>query len=107
MRLKHIYLFLCGLSVVLTFSQLIPFMREHGGDMVLLFKQGFETYGAGFLTMDLLGVALAAAIFIVVEGRRLKMRGLWLPIASIFAVGISLALPIFLYMRERHLEKNK
>jgi hypothetical protein len=107
MKLKHLYLFLCALSVVLTFSQLIPFMQEHGGDMVLLFKQGFETYGAGFLTMDLLAVALVAAVFIVVEGWRLKMRKLWLPIVSIFAVGISLALPMFLYMREVHLEKNK
>jgi hypothetical protein len=107
MKLKHVYLFLSVLSVALTFSQLIPFMKEHGGDMVLLFRQGFETYGAGFLTMDLLGVALAATVFIVVEGRRLKMRKLWLPIVSIFAVGISLALPMFLYMREIHLERNK
>jgi len=33
------------------------------------------------------------------------MRTLWLPIASVLLVGVSLGLPLFLYLRERELEK--
>jgi len=35
-----------------------------------------------------------------VEGRRLMMGGLWAPVAANLVVGVSLGLPLFLYMRE-------
>jgi len=34
------------------------------------------------------------------EGRRLGMKNLWAPVAANLAVGVSLGLPLFLYMRE-------
>jgi len=40
-----------------------------------------------------------------VEGRRLAMSRLWGPIAANLLVGVSLGLPLFLYMREIHLEE--
>jgi hypothetical protein len=34
------------------------------------------------------------------------MERLWLPIASVLLVGVSLGLPLFLYLRERELERR-
>lgn len=39
----------------------------------------------------------------IVEGRRAGVRHLWAPIAANLAVGVSLGLPLFLYMREARL----
>ncbi len=58
---------------------------------------------ATFLTIDLLAVALVATIFMVAEGRKLKLRWLWAYIVLAFAVAVSVALPLFLIARTRHL----
>lgn len=42
-------------------------------------------------------------IFVFVEGRRAGVRDLWAPIAANLAVGVSLGLPLFLYMREKQM----
>jgi hypothetical protein len=55
------------------------------------------------LQVDLLVVAIAAGVFIVVEGRRIGMRRAWLflPLAAITAAAF--AVPLFLALRERKL----
>lgn len=52
-----------------------------------------------FLTIDLLAVALVATIFMVVEGRMLRLRWLWVYLVLAFAVAVSVALPLFLITR--------
>jgi len=34
------------------------------------------------------------------------MGSLWLPVVAVFAVGVSLGLPLFLYLRQAHLDRN-
>jgi uncharacterized protein DUF2834 len=48
---------------------------------------------------------LALWIFVATEVRRLGMRHLWAPVAATLAVGVSLGLPLFLYLREARLER--
>lgn len=107
MKLKHIYGLICLLSIVATYLPLSIFIKQHGFDMVLLFKQLFALPSTSFFGMDLLVVSVVALIFIIFESKRLGMKNLWLPIASIFLVGISLALPLFLFLREKHLTDTK
>ena len=56
--------------------------------------------------MDVVVSAFALAVLVRAEGRRLHMRRLWLPIAAVLLVGVSLGLPLFLYMRESALERR-
>ena len=42
-------------------------------------------------------------VFVVAEGRRAGVRHLWAPIAANIVVGLSMGLPLFLYLRERRL----
>ena len=63
----------------------------------------FDGPVATFTTIDLLAVALAATIFMVVEGRRIQVPWLWLYVVLVFTVAISVALPLFLIARTRTL----
>ncbi|MFN2622230.1 MAG: DUF2834 domain-containing protein [Chthoniobacterales bacterium] len=38
------------------------------------------------------------------EGARLGMRNIWLPIIGVCLVGVSLGLPLFLYLRQPYVE---
>ena len=57
------------------------------------------------LQLDLLVVAVAAGVFIVIEGRRIGMRHAWvfLPLAAITAAAF--VVPLFLALRERKLAR--
>lgn len=57
----------------------------------------------GFFGWDVIVSSLVLWTFVIVEGRRAGVRHLWAPIAANLAVGVSLGLPLFLYMREARL----
>ncbi len=106
MNRKMLYLFLCFLGVALPYSQFVPWVIEHGLDMRLFVHQLFANRIGGFFGMDVFVSAVALIGFVRNEGGRLKMDRLWLPIASVLLVGVSLGLPLFLYLRERELERR-
>lgn len=100
MKPKTAYLWLCVLGTVLPYSQLVPFLREHGLDLRLFGEQLFANRIGAFFGMDVIVSALVLWVFVTVEGRRARMRRTWLPLAALLTVGVSLALPLFLYLRE-------
>ncbi len=55
------------------------------------------------LSIDLLVAASAASIFMIVEGRRLGMRWVWLYVVGSLVTAIAFTFPLFLAMRERKL----
>jgi len=105
MNRKIFYLVLCVLGFALPYSQFVPWVIEHGLNMRLFIQQLFANRIGGFFGMDVLVSAVTLISFISSEGARLKMRALWLPIVSVLLVGVSLGLPLFLYLRERELER--
>jgi hypothetical protein len=104
--MKALYLGLCVLGTILPYSQFIPFLREHGLDARLFLEQLFATRIGGFFGMDVIVSSVVLWVFVFAEGRRLGMRHLWTPIAANLAVGVSLGLPLFLYLRERRLQAS-
>ena len=104
--MKTLYLSLCVLGTALPYSQFIPFLREHGLDARLFLEQLFATRIGGFFGMDVIVSSVVLWVFVRAEGRRLGMRHLWAPIAANLAVGVSLGLPLFLYLRERRLQPS-
>ena len=57
--------------------------------------------------MDVIASSLALWLFVFSEGRRLGMKHLWLYIVCNLTVGVSLALPLFLYFREGQLARTR
>jgi hypothetical protein len=104
MKLKHVYLGLCILGTVLPYSQFVPFLHEHGLDGRLLVQQLFANHISAFFGLDVFVSSVVLWIFIRVEGRRMTLRHLWWPLLGLLTVGVSLALPLFLYLRESQRE---
>lgn len=100
MRPKHLYLALCVLGTVLPWYHFLPFLREHGLDLQLFIQQLFANHISGFFALDVIVSSLVLWVLVYIEGRRAGMRYLWAPIAANLAVGVSLGLPLFLYLRE-------
>ncbi len=100
MRPKHLYFCLCVLGLVLPYSQFLPFLQEHGLDLRLIAEQLFANRISSFFGLDVIVSSVVLWIFVWAEGRRLEMRRLWLPLVALLTVGVSLALPLFLYLRE-------
>ena len=107
MRAKTIYLVLCVLGVVAPYWQFIPWAAANGLNMNLFFEQLFSNHVGAFFGMDVLVSALALMVFIRSETSRLALAGWWLPVIAALTVGVSLGLPLFLYMRERKLDQDQ
>lgn len=101
---KSVYGVLCLLGIVLPYSQLIPWLVDNGLDIVLLVDEAAQLRIGAFAWLDVIVSALTLVVFIFCEGNRLKMPGLWQPVLGTCIVGVSLGLPLFLLLREFHLE---
>lgn len=101
-----LYLILCVAGTILPYSQLIPFLLEHGLDMPLFFQQLFANRISGFFGMDVIVASVALWVFVYSEGARLKMRHLWIYVVANLAVGVCLGLTLFLLMRQSKLDKS-
>jgi uncharacterized protein DUF2834 len=107
MKPKAIYLLLCVAGTILPYSQLVPFVSENGLDLRLFVEQLFATRIGAFFGWDVIVSSVVLWVFVLVDGRRAGMRGLWAPIMANLAVGVSLGFPLFLYMRERRFEEAR
>lgn len=101
--MQWLYLIAAILGTALPLSQLIPFLVAHGFDMQLFFRQLFQNNVSAFFGMDVIVSSLVLWLFLFSEGRRRGMKNLWLYVVCNLAVGVSMALPLFLFFRERSL----
>ena len=104
--MRHLYLVLCVLGTLLPYSQFVPWVAENGFDFPLFFQQLFANRIGGFFGLDVIVCALVLWVFVFAEGKRLGMHRLWLPVVASLAVGVSLGLPLFLYMRQLYLDRT-
>lgn len=104
MRLRHAYLGLCFVGIVLPYWQLVPWLTEHGFNLALLCRELFATRIGAFFGLDVAVSALVLFVFIFAEGRRVPVPRLWAPVFATFFVGVSLGFPLFLYLRQRELD---
>jgi hypothetical protein len=105
MRLKTAYLILCALGVLLPYWQFAPWLAEHGLDPPLFFGELFGSRVGAFFGMDVFVSAAALLVFAWSEGRRGGVRAAWPVALAVIAAGVSLGLPLFLYLRERRQER--
>jgi hypothetical protein len=104
MQPKTIYLWLAVVGAVLPAWQFLPFVWEHGFDLQLFVAQMFANPVSSFFALDVVVSSLVLWVLVAVEGRRAGVKHLWTPIAANLAVGVSLGLPLFLYLRETALQ---
>jgi len=107
MKPKTIYLALCFIGAALPYWQFVPWVMQHGMNLPLFVRELFVNRISAFFGMDVLVSAVVLVVFMRVESARLNIRWRWLPVLAVLTVGVSLGLPMFLYMRELGLEQAK
>ena len=100
MKPKSIYLILCLLGLVLPYWFFVQFLREHGLDLRMFWSQLFANSISSFFGMDVIVASVVLWVLVYFEGRRARVKHLWAPIVASLLVGVSLGLPLFLYLRE-------
>ena len=107
MKPRHLYVVFCLLGLVLPYSQFIPWIIEHHALNISMFMHDlFANRIAAFFALDVIVSAIVLLSFIQNEGRRLRMRFLWLPMLGTVFVGVSFGLPLFLYLRQLELDRK-
>ncbi len=107
MKLRHLYLGFCLLGLLVPYSQFVPWIMEHHAlNMPLFIHDLFANRISAFFAMDVIVSAIVLILFIQTEGTRLGMRLLWLPTLAVLLVGVSLGLPLFLYLRQLRLDRT-
>jgi hypothetical protein len=104
--LPWIYLLLAILGAILPWQANLEFiqMNPAGGFDLQTFIQDANINAASrSLNRDLLIAASAFSIWIIVEGRKLKVKGWWIALIVSFSISFACGGPLFLYLRERKL----
>ena len=104
MKPKTLYLALCLAGVLVPYWQFLPWLLQHGLNLRLFAGELFANRIGAFFGMDVIVSAVALLAFTRIESARLGIRRRWLVLLAVLTVGVSLGLPLFLYLREPHLE---
>ena len=104
MRRKHIYLFLAVIGFIGPYYFLISFLAAHGLDGRLFVQQLFGTRISTFFAVDLPLSCVVFVRYLSQEAVCYSMKRQWIYLIALLTVALSFALPLFLYVRESHLE---
>lgn len=90
-------------ALVATQSQALAYFDNPGGVVAgfgEFLRDTAVTPASRFISFDVAFLFLAAAVFMVIEARRLRIRYVWAYIAGGLLVAISVTFPLFLIARE-------
>jgi len=105
MKARRVYLILCVLGFALPYSQFVPWLWEHGFNLSLFFGELFANRISTFFATDVIVSAIVLIWFIQREGKRLRVRFLWLPTIGTLIIGVSFGFPLFLFLRQVTLDR--
>ncbi len=106
MKPKSLYLVLCFAGVLLPYWQFVPWVLQHGLNLPLFARELFANRIGAFFGMDVIVSAVVLLAFTRIESARLGIRRRWLVLLAVLTVGVSLGLPLFLYLREPERKPN-
>ena len=100
MSRKNIFLVL---AIVGFIAPYYFFLQVRGFDLTALFQQFAASKILSGTAMDLLISVIVFWFFMFTEANKLQMKNPWVYVLATLLVGLSFALPLFLYFRERKL----
>jgi hypothetical protein len=104
--LASVYAALTVVGAALPLSRFLPWLLYNGADWRLFFEELFASRVGAFFALDVIVAAAVLLLFVIVQGRRDRVTGLWLPILATCLIGVSCGLPLFLWQRERALARG-
>jgi hypothetical protein len=90
------------IAVIGTWGNVLGLLGEHGfwGGTLKFWQDVLVNESSRFITIDILFLAMAVVVWMVLEARRLQIPYVWLYVVSGFLIAISLAFPLFMIHRE-------
>jgi hypothetical protein len=82
------------------------FFKANGFQLGLLLQQALINPVSIAFTVDLILSIVVFWFYLFAEANRLQMKNAWLYVLASLTIGLSFALPLFLYFRERQLESR-
>lgn len=107
MNIKQVYGVLCVLGLVVPYYFFLRFVAEHGLRLSLLVSRLFADPISAFFAADVIVSSLVLWVFMYQETRKRSIKLWWICIIANLAVGVSLALPLFLLLREIQTERQE
>ena len=104
MSRKHLYFVLFVIGTLVPYSSFVPWVIDHGLDISLMVEELFANRISAFFGLDVVIATMVFWVFVAAESARAGLRHAWAPVVASLTIGLSSALPLFLFMRERHLE---
>jgi hypothetical protein len=98
---------MCLAGTILPYWYFIPWLSTNGLQPALFVRELLANRISAFFAMDVIVSACVLIAFVRIEKSRLPIRWSWLPVLAVVTVGVSLGLPLFLYLRELELERAK
>ncbi len=106
MNRKNIYLTLALIGLLAPYYFLFKFLSTNGFNIPLLVQQLLANNISTFFAVDLAISIIIFWIYMITEANKLEMKNRWLYLLASLTVGLSFALPLFLYFRERRVESK-
>ena len=101
MSRKTLYLLLAVLGLLIPYSQFLPWLIQNGPNYHLFLSELTANRISTFFVADVLLSAITLIAFIRTESKKTKIPHAWTVTAGLCLVGVSFALPLYLYLRER------
>jgi hypothetical protein len=105
MTRRYVYLALFLAGTVVPYLSFVPWVMDHGFDISLMVEELFVNRISAFFGLDVILSTIALWVFLNWEGRRVGVP-LWAPLVASVAVGVSSALPLFLFLREGRIQPS-
>jgi hypothetical protein len=101
--MKNIYLILAIIGFVVPYYFFLQLPAEGGSDLPSLIQPFFANNFMKGAAMDLTISVIVFWMYIFTEASKLQMKNPWVYLLATLLVGLSFALPLFLYFREHKL----
>ena len=100
---KYVYLALFIIGTIVPYLAFLPWVFDHGLDISRLVEELFVNRISAFFGLDVIISTIVFWVFMNWEGKRVGVP-LWPPIIASLTIGVSSALPLFLFLRESRIQ---
>lgn len=104
--MRKFYLISGLIGTVFPYYFFIQFLRDNGLDLGLLMDLLFTNTISAFFAVDFLISCVVFLVFMFNESRKYNIKEKWICLLSLFIVGLSLALPLFLFFRHSYINSK-
>ena len=103
---KNSYLTLAFIGLLIPYYFFFRFLSANGFNISILVQQLFANDISTFFAIDLVISIIVFWVYMFAEAHKLNMKNSWLYLLASLTIGLSFALPLFLYFRQRKLEEK-